>query len=124
MATGIISTLMTIGIIQIIKSRLQASKLGSPRVRNVIPMHTPTRINSSRSSLVNGHLPNGFAMNGHIPRSKRISDASSKSSSGNSSRTGRTPSTGPSSPDYADMKNTITTSINNNDYDRNGVPVY
>ncbi|VDI59584.1 Hypothetical predicted protein [Mytilus galloprovincialis] len=115
-ATGVVSTLMVIGIIQIIKSRLQASKLGSPRVRNVLPLQTPTSF-GGKTPTGNGHLPNGHILrNGDIPGSQRFSVTSSISSSGNSSRNGRTPSTGHSSPNHSDTQNK-----NNNNYKRNGV---
>lgn len=115
-ATGVVSTLMFIGIIQIIKSRLQASKLGSPRVRNVLPLQTPTSF-GGKTPTGNGHLPNGHILrNGDIPGSQRFSVTSSISSSGNSSRNGRTPSTGHSSPNHSDTQNK-----NNNNYKRNGV---
>ncbi|CAG2233067.1 unnamed protein product [Mytilus edulis] len=106
-ATGVVSTLMFIGIIQIIKSRLQASKLGSPRVRNVLPLQTPTSF-GGKTPTGNGHLPNGHILrNGDIPGSQRFSVTSSISSSGNSSRNGRTPSTGHSSPNHSDTQNKI-----------------
>jgi hypothetical protein len=88
-ASGFITALITVGLIFVIKSRVQASQLGSPRVRNVLPMQTPTSINGNISRM-NGHVPNGEIINGQLPRNQRLSTTSSHSSSGISSRNGRT----------------------------------
>lgn len=117
-ASGFITALITVGLIFVIKSRVQATQFGSPRVRNVLPMQTPTSINENISRM-NGHVPNGEIINGHLPRNQRLSVTSSHSPSGNSSRNGRTPSTGPNSPIYSDTQNTTFT--NNNNHTRNGV---
>ena len=117
-ASGFITALITVGLIFVIKSRVQASQLGSPRVRNVLPMQTPTSINGNISRM-NGHVPNGEIINGQLPRNQRLSTTSSHSSSGISSRNGRTLSTGDNSPIYSDTQNT--TFINNNNYKCNGV---